>query len=326
MSVLTRHPRYSALLACVLVGAFFMLSGPSMPGPRLASSTRQLLAQEDRRYEQQLRDRQALVQKWGPTDDEVDSFPEPSSGDFYTLWDFFIPSFRCPHTTERVGTLGDGGKWVCGLDRVARQRKPCTIYSFGINGESSFEAALLEAAPHCQVWGYDFSVKSFGPEIANVSHLDARAHFFPYALGGDDAPHAHPPTFTLQTLMQRNGHDFIDILKVDIESAEFDSLDAFVDAFIPAPEYAARHPHAPANDAPVLPVGQLQLEIHAWGDNGAFKHFRKWWERLENAGLRPFWTEPNLVYINLVRGSKPDLAEYSFINIRGEHALTSDKY
>jgi len=30
----------------------------------------------------------------------------------------------------------------------------------GINGESSFEASLLERAPDCQVYGYDFSVKS----------------------------------------------------------------------------------------------------------------------------------------------------------------------
>jgi hypothetical protein len=34
--------------------------------------------------------------------------------------------------------------------------------SAGINGESSFEAALLERAPGCEVWGYDFTVKSVG--------------------------------------------------------------------------------------------------------------------------------------------------------------------
>jgi len=45
--------------------------------------------------------------------------------------DFFIPAFQCPHLVERIGTLGDGGKWVCGLDRVAKQDK-CVIYSFGI--------------------------------------------------------------------------------------------------------------------------------------------------------------------------------------------------
>jgi len=32
--------------------------------------------------------------------------------------------------------------------------------STGVNGESSFEATLLERAPGCQVYGYDFSVKS----------------------------------------------------------------------------------------------------------------------------------------------------------------------
>ncbi len=74
--------------------------------------------------------------------------------------------------------LGDGGKWVCGMERIAKQEK-CVIYSFGasnlasslaarglivgcagINGESSFEAALLERAPGCEVWGYDFTVDS----------------------------------------------------------------------------------------------------------------------------------------------------------------------
>jgi hypothetical protein len=32
----------------------------------------------------------------------------------------------------------------------------------GINGESSFEASLLERAPGCEVWGYDFTVNSVG--------------------------------------------------------------------------------------------------------------------------------------------------------------------
>src|SRR5579863_2335105 len=92
--------------------------------------------------------------------------------------DFFIPTFRCPHRLERIGVIGDGGKWVCGLQRVAKQKK-CVIYSFGspffplilppfvvtptcymigVNGESSFEATLLKRAPGCEVWGYDYSV------------------------------------------------------------------------------------------------------------------------------------------------------------------------
>jgi len=37
---------------------------------------------------------------------------------------------------------------------------PSSCNSIGINGESSFERSLLRRAPGCEVWGYDFSVKS----------------------------------------------------------------------------------------------------------------------------------------------------------------------
>ena len=57
-----------------------------------------------------------------------------------------------------------------------------------------------------------------------------------------------------------------------------------------------------------LPVGQLQLELHAWDDYANFGFFHDWWVALEDAGLRPFWTEPNLVYVNYDNG-KPRLAE-----------------
>ena len=54
----------------------------------------------------------------------------PSFATFFFPGDFFIPAFQCPHQVERIGTLGDGGKWVCGMDRVVKQDK-CVIYSFG---------------------------------------------------------------------------------------------------------------------------------------------------------------------------------------------------
>jgi len=224
----------------------------------------------------------------------------------HTLWDFFLPAFRCPYKVQRVGTLGDGGKWVCGLDKVAQHRK-CVVYSVGVNGESSFEAELLEST-NCEVWGYDFSVDKFGPEIDNSPKLKARSHFFAYALSGEDnhGPGQYPPFYTLSTLMKMNGHDFIDVLKIDIEGYEFAVLASLVK------EYEGRP----------LPFGQLQLEVHAW--NKPFHEILTWWEALEAAGLRPFFIEPNLVYLNLYRGHAPDLTEYAFINIHGNHAIVSD--
>ena len=123
-------------------------------------------------------------------------FPDLPLCWFLLIGDFFIPGFQCPHRTARIGTMGDGGKWVCGLERI-QNKKQCVIYSFGkmhlfiaisalrnwlssflirgfslirasgINGESSFEAELLEKAPGCQVWGYDFSVSSVSFHVVN---------------------------------------------------------------------------------------------------------------------------------------------------------------
>jgi hypothetical protein len=49
----------------------------------------------------------------------------------YFPGDLFVPAFRCPHHLQRIGVVGDGGKWACGVARVAKQEK-CVIYSFGL--------------------------------------------------------------------------------------------------------------------------------------------------------------------------------------------------
>jgi hypothetical protein len=101
------------------------------------------------------------------------------------------------------------------------------------------------------------------------------------------------------------GHTFIDVLKIDIEGAEFDTLTTFL---------AANKPRNRLSNTK-LPIGQLQLELHAWDDYANFAFFHGWWTALEAAGLRPFWTEPNLVYVNYAKGAKPQLAE-----VRGRRA------
>ncbi|KAF8122068.1 methyltransferase domain-containing protein [Boletus edulis] len=270
-----RHPRFTTTLLAN--------SEPHNPlfnsvGLYRGGSLAQSLAVEEVRYQKFLDRRQDLIRKWGPTPDKIDPFP--SHGEFYMLY--------------RVGVMGDGGKWVCGLERIIPKKK-CVMYSFGINGESSFEADIMKVVPGCELYGYDFSVNSFGPEFELEPGLKRRSHFFSYGLGPKDAftPADNPKFYSLRTPMERNGHDFIDVLKVDIEGGEFDSLEVFIDSFHGAP----------------LPFVSRII----------------WWEKLKAAGLRSFFSEPNLVYGNLVRGVRPELIEYSFINIRGNHKLVSDR-
>ena len=110
-------------------------------------------------------------------------------------------------------------------------------------------------------------------------------------------PQSTIPFFSIRetdfSLFSLEGHEFIDILKIDIEGGEFDALTSFITSYADGD----------------LPIGQLQLEIHTWNGRERFADFVKWWESLETAGLRPFWTEPNLVYLNIYRGSGPTLTE-----------------
>jgi len=308
-----RHPRYFVALGLAVLVTFFLfsqafLSRSALFDLRLAGSTQSRIEDAERDYAISVNERDELIRQLGPDPALIEAWPQLGHRHhMYTLWDFFRATFRCPHKVRRVGALGDGGKWVCGLEQIAQQPS-CVIYSVGINGESSFEAELLKSAPHCELWGYDYSVLEFGPEVEHDHTLLPRAHFHAYALGGVDSygPGTKPPFYTLPTLMKINGHSFIDILKIDIEAFEFHVLVDVIKQFKGKP----------------LPFGQLQIEIHAW--NKSFKDVLHWWEALEEAGLRPFWTEPNLVYANLYRDKSPGLSEYSFINIKGAHALISD--
>lgn len=170
----------------------------------------------------------------------------------------------------------------------------------GISGDSTFEAELLQNTKHCKIWGYDFSVKGFTDDIPRSEKW--RTSFQPYGLAGKDSPATpnSPAMFSLQSLMDTNGelqrlihffrdtqmlialffirltgHDHIDLLKIDIEGWEFETLEGMIKPYL--------------SSGKPLPFAQLQLEIHVW--DMSFAKFLKWWEMLETAGLRPFWTE-----------------------------------
>ncbi|KAI5989787.1 methyltransferase domain-containing protein [Pisolithus orientalis] len=308
-----RHPRYLLLIALVISATVYLLipSQPLVSSDSFASLIRDTslparLQRAERVYQNVVSDRKDMIRKYGPTSRHIHMFPpDKDPWPAYTTWSFFPPAFDCPHEMERIGALGDGGKWTCGLSRL--ERKPdCIIYTFGMYYETSFEAEMLERTQHCQVWGYDYRSNSFGSSKLN----NYRAHFFPYGLAHVDAhsPHDEQKLYTLKTLMEMNKHTHIDILKVDVEGWEFEVLAQILQPYITSGE--------------PLPFGQLLIEIHTWEKK--FEEFLSWWEALEAAGLRPFMTEVNLVYQNYNRGKSTDLAEYSFINVKGSNIFISD--
>ncbi|KAF9089582.1 hypothetical protein BGX29_005007 [Mortierella sp. GBA35] len=226
----------------------------------------------------------------------------PKKKEMMPFWWYFQPSFNCPYEVERAGRFNDGGKWMCGMSVLESLKKEdkCVIYSLGVFDDSSFEKEMIDRT-NCQVYAFDGSVKGIAGDAAG----DPNIHFFKYFIGDEDKVDENGNTWrTLKTVMKENGHDWIDVLKIDIEGFEFAAMNAMMDQF------------------DVLPFSQLQIEIHVLKEteNGKnFDEFLKWWERLEAHHLRPFWSELNIVFGRLAKDL--GLSEYSFINIAGKHRL-----
>jgi len=126
------------------------------------------------------------------------------------IWDWFSPDYNCP-TMERVGRVGDGGKWICDVD-ILTDRK-CVVYSYGVNDDLSFELELIERTG-CEVHAFDPTVGGLPRDCQD----NPRITFHKQALG----PHTGPSdTFmlveNLLDTMKAEGHTFIDVLKVGSE-------------------------------------------------------------------------------------------------------------
>ncbi|KAI0085505.1 methyltransferase domain-containing protein [Irpex rosettiformis] len=315
--MLQRQSRYISLIALIIVVAVLHLTTTSsrtykantIPSdPTLASR----LERSERTYRTVVQKRHDLVRKYGPSPSQIIMFPpDQDPWPAYTVWDYFPAAFNCPHELERIGNLGDGGKWTCGLSRIAR-KDHCIIYSFGMDWESSWEAAVLESTKHCQIWGYDHATRSFGRQVSHaLFNSQQRTHFASRVQLGPINKHARsdePKLYTLAHLMDANAHDYVDIVKIDVEGYEFDTLRSMVQSYVESGE--------------PLPFGQLQVELHMWSVK--FADFLALWELMEAAGLRPVMLEPNLVYVNYNRASGAELVEYTFLNIKGDNPFIKD--
>jgi hypothetical protein len=210
------------------------------------------------------------------------------------IWDYFLPSFQCPFTVERVGRVGDGGKWVCGLRELA-EKPACVVYSFGVNGKTSFEEEILRRTP-CTVHMFDPTMD--GSHLPILAQFPGRVTFSQLGIGKED----HADLRTLRTLMDRNGDTFMDILKMDVEGAEWEALMQVAGTFLTQ-----------------LPFAQLQVEVHLSRifRDSQYVAFRNWWAVLEDAGLRPFFSEPNL----LSESGIYLFSEFSFLNVKARESL-----
>ena len=197
------------------------------------------------------------------------------------MWDLYEPFWNC-HNKERLGRIGDGGKWVCNVDRLAKQ-STCVVYSFGSNGEISFEEDLIERTRGlCEVHIFDPTLTDEtkgnnnwfnGPEANDLRKGKELPHIHWYAEGLGDAHRVvkfdRGGNITVRSLtyfMAQLGHKNLDILKIDIEGME---IPTFMNSIFKLPR---------------LPFRQLLIEFHV----GDPPPIMLWFEQAERMGLRMY--------------------------------------
>lgn len=222
------------------------------------------------------------------------------------VWDLYSPQLSCPDVV-RVGKIGEGGKWVCGLSQLAHDNA-CVMYSFGISTDISFEVEILRRT-NCIIHAFDPTVGAL--PIHNLNDMTpqqrSRIHFHKTALGiHSGTSEMHSLNEQLLDIMHRLEHTFINLLKIDIEGGEWA---VFNSLFINGVYKGQRHSERTSEPVEVLPVGQLLIELHynTMEDTEAF------FAGAARNGLLPYSREINLQ--PCVSGGMPVAVEYSFIHV-----------
>ena len=163
-----------------------------------------------------------------------------------------------------VGWLYDGPDTaVCADAPRLRPAGQCVAYQFGIGSRWGFALALSHAG--CRVYAFDPDPQPTPPRSVTFEQLGIGTSNR-NASGREHAYRSnHYKIRTLQALMKRYNHSFIDVLRIDVEGAEWPLIKSFAASGI----LTSRR------------VGQVLFELHGKETANAQRH-------LEQLGLRPF--------------------------------------
>ncbi|KAK5969069.1 hypothetical protein GCK32_005066 [Trichostrongylus colubriformis] len=140
-----------------------------------------------------------------------------------TLFNVLAPEVFCPYTI-RVGSLDDGGKFVCNPPKTP---KNCSIYSIGIAGDISFDEAIQEFNNFtCRIFGYEKENIS-SSILEQYAKINGKLQQLELASFTD----AKNNRYALGDLVERNNDESVEFLKMDIEGAEHQVLTPFLERY-----------------------------------------------------------------------------------------------
>ncbi|XP_052104869.1 probable methyltransferase-like protein 24 [Mytilus californianus] len=177
----------------------------------------------------------------------------------------------------RLGSVTDGGWNVC-HDKSYRPSLPCLVYSFGINWDFSFDAAIVEA--------YSCDVHSFDPSMQRTDFRRA-GHIWFHNLGLGNKTEIYRKDkwkiSTLKDIYSDLGHKSttVDILKIDIEAMEWISIPNMIQT------------------GAIVNVRQLLVEFHAYSVLLQHLYILR---SIYNEGFRIYWYHRNPGKRNIIQG------------------------
>jgi hypothetical protein len=180
----------------------------------LSSCDEKVLDNLDKRFDQQRSERRIVM--------------NTSMGDRVSF-DIYEPEATC-FSEERFGSdvryraFGDGPKFICGVDFIARQSahqgRKCLVYSVGSNNNVDFEKAVHTFMNGCEIHTFD-------PTLSKPFVGGQYATFHPWGLGEDGVAGKVGGKVwegkSFETIIRKLGHEnrTIDILKIDCEGCEW---------------------------------------------------------------------------------------------------------
>jgi hypothetical protein len=180
--------------------------------------------------------------------------------------DYYTAVYPCV-VEERIGRWTDGGKWICGADRLGSS---AVVYSIGSNGDCSFEEDLFDVCRGCEIHVFDMTLK--GDKRSRILEAQRQGHLVFHDYGVSAVTNKTTRTKNLQSVMHSLNHKFIDIFKIDCEMCEWEVFEQIL-----------------ASTKKVL-WGQVQVEVHYYNNTAAWNPFMR---GLEARGYRLFHVELN---------------------------------
>ncbi|KAF1759808.1 hypothetical protein GCK72_016275 [Caenorhabditis remanei] len=179
---------------------------------------------------------------------------------YYLLYGSLAPEVFCPEKI-RVGTVGDGGKWVCNPWKVPRDS---VMFSLGLNNYIGFEEEWQKMTNNSNVL-YGFDAAEQNPDTKNTySNIRGTSRQATIAVASDPSKHK----YTIEDLARTSNISDIEILKIDIEGAELTCLIPFLTKYQVCQIYLELHGGAPEHVALLNRIAHLGYRLFSYEING----------------------------------------------------------